>query len=129
MDHDLHVIEDRSFAFLIEAQHDDACLDPLDHLDAVLPVEAFGVLDRHGVDHVDIARDQRGDCGRGILDRCQGCTGDVVLRRAPPAVEGHERRLEARLAVLHHEGAGAVCVERGVVALVLVGPLVMMSMV
>jgi len=104
---------------LVEAEEDGAQLRPLIDLDALGRADALDVLRRHRVHHVDLAREQRRHSGRIVADASEHRLGDVVLGLVPPARVGDEDRLHLGLALLQHEGPGAVGVARGVEILVL----------
>ena len=106
--------------FVAKAQHDHARFDAADHLGAFALIDARGVLDRDRVDHVHVTGQQRSHGSRGIVDRCEGGGGDVVLHLVPPARKGLQRGGQARLAVGDNEWPRAVGVQRGVVASFLV---------
>ena len=77
-------------------------------------VDAVDVLQRHGLDDVDLARQQRRDAGRVVGDRREDDLVDVAFDLAPVVRVLLEDGRHAGLVALDREGAGAHRVQRGV---------------
>mmetsp|Transcript_7319 Transcript_7319/g.12808 ORF Transcript_7319/g.12808 Transcript_7319/m.12808 type:complete len:323 (-) Transcript_7319:71-1039(-) len=118
---DAHVREDVRLSakqrrvIVAVAEHDDPRFDPREHVDTIGGIYTVSVLHRHRVDQIDVTGKQGRNSRGRVLDRCEDGLGHVVLDLAPPAVIGHEDRLQIRLARLQHERRGAVDVTGGVI--------------
>ncbi len=100
---------------MVERDEDGAHFGSVDHLELGVPAQAGDVLRRQVGQHVDVARQQRGNARRVGLDRGVDHFGHVAIVLVPPvAIDGH-RDLLVGLPAGDLVGAGAVHVARGVV--------------
>lgn len=108
-------------AALVHAEEDRPQFRRLPDLHVRRLFDPVDVLRRHRVKHVELAREQRRDAGRGVLDPVEIGLVDIDRRLlgAPPVRVLDQHRLHVGLAVLEHERAGAVRVAGGEALLVL----------
>ena len=99
----------------VHAEEDHAVLRRCDDLQPVLASDTAKVLDRNVLDEVHLTRKQRGDAGRGRLDRGVDdlACGKRELALAPVARVRLQDCFLVRNTADQHVGAGAVCVLRG----------------
>ena len=100
----------------VEAEEDRAHLRGLLGLEAGSLLDAGDVLQRRVEHEVDLARDQRGDTGRWLLDRRVDQLVGIVreVLGAPVGRVLHHHGAHVGVALLHHVGAGAHGVAHGV---------------
>jgi hypothetical protein len=99
---------------LVHAEEDRAQLGPGHHGGGAAGIDPLLVLQRHGVDPVNLAGEQRGDAGCRVGDGGEDRLVEVRLDLAPVAVELLEHGPHAGLVLGDHERAGAVLVQGGV---------------
>ena len=100
----------------IEAEEDGPDLRGLDDLQLGVAADPVQILERRIEHEIDLARQQSGDAGRGVPDRCVDDLVDIAagVLPAPPVLVAHQDGADARLAQFQHVGAGAVGVARRV---------------
>ena len=109
----LHIGIKQLFALLVHAKEDGTQLGADDHAGGRRGVDSGNVLHRHGLHHVDFAREQRRHAGCRITDRREDHFLRIAFDLAPVVSAAGERRAHIGLALAHAVRASAVGLERG----------------
>ena len=80
----------------VKAHHDRAQSGRLEHVHTFGRLDALGVLQGRGHDHIQLARQHRSHTGGVRVDRVQLDAGDVVFWRVPPTFVDLKNGLRVR---------------------------------
>ena len=101
-------------AGLVHAEKNGADLRSGQNLGPRIGVDPRLVVERHRIDPVDFARQQRRNTGRGVGDRGEDHLVDIGLRLVPPVRVALPDGLHARLVADEDERSGPVGVQAGI---------------